>query len=167
MILLFCFSCKDNAGESGETAETTLTPVVTNPPTTPSAPVVNQAWTEEFMDLVNDHRRSIGLQDLTHDDGLGQIAIKHSQNMASGTVSFGHTGFSARCSQGRSVLGGGNWCGENVAMGQKTPQAAFTSWMNSPGHRANIETSRGTHTGFGYARSASGTYYWTQIFIEH
>ncbi len=27
---------------------------------------------------------------------------------------------------------------ENIAAGQPTPQAVVTSWMNSPGHRANI-----------------------------
>jgi len=28
--------------------------------------------------------------------------------------------------------------GENIAMGQITPDEAMTSWMNSPGHRSNI-----------------------------
>lgn len=118
------------------------------------------------MDLVNNHRTSIGLRALILDDGLNEIVLEHSQNMANKTVAFGHTGFSSRCSAGYDALGGGSWCGENVAMGQKTPQAAFTSWMNSSGHRANIESSRATHTGFAYAKSSSGTYYWTQIFIK-
>ncbi len=119
------------------------------------------------MDLVNDHRASIGLRALIHDDEMGTIARTHSQNMASGAVAFGHTGFSSRCSASKTALGGGNWCGENVAAGQTTPKAAFTSWMNSSGHRANIEQGRATHTGFGYAKSSSGKYYWTQIFVEH
>jgi uncharacterized protein YkwD len=86
--------------------------------------------------------------------------------MATGAVAFGHLGFSERCLVAKSLLGGGNLCAENVAMGQKSPSAVFTSWMNSPGHRANIEQSRVTHTGFGYAQSTSGIYYWTQIFME-
>lgn len=118
------------------------------------------------MDLVNDHRQGLGLRALIHDPGMEKIAQTHSQNMANGTVAFGHTGFSSRCSQARAILGGGNLCAENVAYGQKTPQAAFNSWMNSSGHRANIEQPRATHTGFGYAKSASGTLYWTQIFLE-
>lgn len=125
-----------------------------------------QTWTEEFMDLVNDHRQGLGLRALIHDPGMGDIAQTHSQNMASGKVTFGHDGFSTRCSEARSVLGGGNLCAENVAYGQKTPQAAFNAWMNSSGHRNNIEQARATHTGFGYAKSSSGTYYWTQIFLE-
>jgi uncharacterized protein YkwD len=86
--------------------------------------------------------------------------------MANGTTAFGHTGFSTRCSAAKSVLGGGNWCGENVAAGQKTPKDAFNSWMNSSGHRANIEKGQATYTGFGYAQNSSGKYYWTQIFLE-
>lgn len=28
--------------------------------------------------------------------------------------------------------------GENIAYGQRTPQAVVNAWMNSNGHRANI-----------------------------
>lgn len=176
--LLFTLSCnKNDSGKSSGSAEsqipaastnstlpggiTTTPPISTTPPTASS-----DAWTNEFMDLINNHRTSIGLRALILDDGLSEIVLKHSQDMANGTVAFGHTGFSSRCSAGYDVLGGGNWCGENVAMGQKTPEAAYTAWMNSPGHRANIESSKATHTGFAYAKSSSGTYYWTQIFIQ-
>lgn len=143
------------------------TPTPTPIPTPPTAPVVTETWTEEFMGYVNDHRRSIGLRALIHNDDMGDIARIHSENMAYGKVAFGHTGFSSRCSEARAALGGGNWCGENVAAGQKTPRDAFNSWMNSSGHRANIESSRASHTGFGYAKSSTGKYYWTQIFLEH
>ena len=158
------FSCKPtdqlNPDLSTPGEDTTTSPIDTE------TPGQIKTWTEEFMTLVNDHRISLGLQPLTHDESLSQIAETHSSNMARGLTSFGHTGFSSRCSAGKSALGGGNWCGENVAMGQKTPALAFKSWMNSSGHRANIEKSRATHTGFGYAKSSGGTYYWTQIFIE-
>jgi uncharacterized protein YkwD len=146
---------------------TPTTPTGPTTPTTPTAPSpTTQVWLEQFMDLINNHRQSIGLRALIHDDELGAVAQTHCQNMANGTVAFGHDGFSTRCSLGRKILGGGNWCGENVAAGQKTPQAAYTAWMNSPGHKANIEQSRATHTGFGYAKNSSGKYYWTQIFLE-
>lgn len=119
------------------------------------------------MDLINDHRKSMGLRALIHNDDMGDIARLHSQNMASGKVSFGHTGFSTRCSEARDAVGGGNWCGENVANGQRTPKDAFNAWMNSSGHRANIESAKATHTGFGYAKNGSAKYYWTQIFLQH
>jgi uncharacterized protein YkwD len=174
LLLLFTLGCHKDTGSSSEPAQdsqasTPVTNPVTPPPTeptTPETPVVTQTWTEEFMELINNHRVSIGLTPLIHDEGLAEIVLKHSQDMASGAVAFGHGGFSERCSASRSFLGGGNWCGENVAYGQKTPLAAYTAWMNSAGHKANIEQSRATHTGFAYAKNSSGTYYWTQIFIE-
>ena len=125
-----------------------------------------EKMTEEFMNLVNNHRISLGKQPLDHLPELGAIARTHSEDMATNTVAFGHTGFSQRCSEARLVIGGGNLCAENVALGQKTVKAAFNSWINSSGHRANLEQTRVTHTGFGFKQSSSGTYYWTQIFLE-
>ena len=52
--------------------------------------------------------------------------------------------------------------GENIAMGQTTPEAVVNGWMNSEGHRANILNSSYTQIGVGYA--ANG-HYWTQLFI--
>jgi uncharacterized protein YkwD len=125
-----------------------------------------QTFTNEFMDLINQHRIDLGLRPLLHDEGLGNIATQHSLNMATGAVAFGHLSFSERCLEAKTLLGGGNLCAENVAMGQKSPSVVFNSWMNSPGHRANIEQSRVSHTGFGFAQTSKGVYYWTQIFIE-
>ena len=100
------------------------------------------------------------------DEDLSKLAADHSSDMADQIVPFGHTGFSDRCSEGRFIVGGGNWCSENVAQGQKTAQALFTAWLNSSGHRANMESSKATHTGFGYQKSANGVSYWTLIFLQ-
>ena len=56
--------------------------------------------------------------------------------------------------------------GENIAMGQRTPQEVMTAWMNSPGHRGNILSTAFTEIGVGVAKSKSGSYYWTQMFIR-
>lgn len=187
-LLILSVACNKDSGSSDSTpstSNTTVTPdnsvadptspaIPTNPtkptvPVTPAPPVVvitDPTMTQDFMELVNDHRETLGLEPLIHDEEMAVIVTKHSMSMANGSVAFGHTGFSTRCNESKTALGGGNWCGENVAMGQKTVQAAFTSWMNSSGHKANIESSRATHTGFGFAKSSSGTYYWTQIFVE-
>jgi len=174
IILLLFFTVSCQGGDSSSDSESSIAEISSDgnysdpTPSSPSTPTTpNSTWTDEFMMLVNNHRRSLGLRDLIHNDQVGLIAQKHSQNMANGSVAFGHDGFSSRCSSAREELGGGNWCGENVAAGQKTPQAAFTSWMNSSGHRANIESARATHTGFGYAKTASGKLYWTQLFLQY
>lgn len=125
-----------------------------------------QKITTEYMGLVNDHRLGLGLEPLILEEGLDNLAKIHSIEMAGGEVAFGHDGFSERCAEAKLVLGGSNLCAENVAMGQKTAQAVFIAWMNSDGHRANIEQSRATHTGFGFQQNQNGTYYWTQIFVE-
>lgn len=176
IILLFTLGCnKDSSNTVESSPELTDAPITGDTGTSTSGSnsgieypsELPKSWTEEFMDLVNAHRTGMGLRSLIHNEDLAQIVREHSQNMANGSVAFGHSGFSTRCSDARSALGGGNWCGENVAAGQRTPQAAFTSWMNSSGHRANIESTRATHTGFGYAKNSSGKYYWTQIFIQN
>ncbi len=51
--------------------------------------------------------------------------------------------------------------GENIAMGSQTPQGVFQLWLNSPGHRANIENPSFRDVGFG----ASGTF-WTTDFAS-
>lgn len=163
LLLLTFISCNQDSSTPPEAGDINPDVNSTTPVTSTPSP---DAWAEEFMELVNNHRKSIGLRSLIHDDEVGRIAAKHSQNMASGSVAFGHSGFSARCADAKDALGGGNLCAENVAAGQTSPQSAFNSWMNSSGHRANIEQSRVTNTGFGYAKSSSGKYYWTQIFIE-
>jgi uncharacterized YkwD family protein/spore coat assembly protein SafA len=53
--------------------------------------------------------------------------------------------------------------GENIAMGQRTPQEVMTAWMNSPGHRANILKADFKEIGVGLARD--GSMYWTQMFM--
>lgn len=128
--------------------------------------VESETLTREFMILVNSHRKSIGLNSLEHVDSLSMIALDHSYNMATKVVTFGHTGFSARCAEARVDLSGGNLCAENVASGQRTAEAVFTSWMNSPSHRGNIESPRLSHCGLGIAQSESGSLYWTHLFLE-
>jgi uncharacterized protein YkwD len=53
---------------------------------------------------------------------------------------------------------------ENIAMGQPTSQEALRSWMNSPGHRANILNRGHGRIGVAAYRTASGVIYWCQQF---
>jgi uncharacterized protein YkwD len=54
--------------------------------------------------------------------------------------------------------------GENIAMGQKSAQEVFNSWMNSEVHRANILN--GSFNKMGGGLSDSSSKYWTQIFTN-
>ncbi len=129
-------------------------------------PAVVAKLTQEYMDLVNAHRTSIGRGTLVHVDNMQATALQHSSRMAIGKVAFGHTGSGSRCRVIKRSMGSGNLCGEIVAWGQKTPHRVFRAWLNSPGHRRIMEGKRYTHTGMGFARNKKGRIYWTQIFLE-
>lgn len=118
--------------------------------------------------LVNEHRESMDLPPLQFSDCIAAIARPHSVNMAAGTVAFGHDGFSARGTEIAEQCTTHNASAENVARnsaGTDPAQAAVQSWLSSSGHRSNIEGNY-THTGIGVARSQSGQYYFTQMFIR-
>ena len=57
--------------------------------------------------------------------------------------------------------------GENIAAGQGSPQAVLNSWMNSPGHKANIMNGNFSHLGAGYKEAPGTMYrkYWVQLFV--
>jgi uncharacterized protein YkwD len=51
--------------------------------------------------------------------------------------------------------------GENIAQGYPDPVAVMEGWMNSEGHRANIENCDYTVIGVGVNETG---WYWTQLF---
>ncbi len=120
---------------------------------------------EEILGLVNEHRKSMGLQGFKADENESRIAAKHSQNMASGKVGFGHSGFNARAKSIQKTNASVTAVAENVAEGQMTARQVVDGWLNSPGHRKNIE---GNYmlTGIGYAPDKKGNLYFTQIFTR-
>lgn len=120
----------------------------------------------QVLQLVNQERTSRGLKALTMDSALNNTATLKSQDMAK-LGYFDHTSptygspFDMMKQFGISF----RTAGENIAMGQTSPQQVMDGWMNSSGHRANILNSSYTKIGIGIARNSSGRYYWTQQFI--
>ena len=54
---------------------------------------------------------------------------------------------------------------ENVAAGQKTASDVVSSWLNSPGHRRNIENRNYVEIGLGLGETDEGLkIYWCQVF---
>lgn len=131
-----------------------------------SSTLLEDETIEELLILINQHRQQKGLREVILDLSISEIALGHSRDMATAKVTFGHTGFSTRCYLAREALGGGNLCLENVARGQQNAEQVFNSWINSSGHRQNIESSRVTHMGLGYEQDSKGVIYWTQFFLE-
>ena len=71
----------------------------------------------------------------------------------------GRSCFTALREAGASYSG----AGENIAYGQRSPEAVMQAWMNSSGHRANILSNKYTKIGVGYTVK-NGVTYWTQMF---
>ncbi len=122
------------------------------------------SYENEVIRLVNEQRAKKGLKALSADWELSRVARFKSQDMKDNKY-FSHTSpvygspFDMIKNFGISYRS----AGENIAKGQKTPQAVVDAWMNSSGHRANILNPSYTKIGVGYVADGN---YWTQMFIR-
>lgn len=122
--------------------------------------------TEDVLNYTNQFRRSKGLKILEMRDDLNAIARKHSEDMAKGRCSFGHSGYDLRVSKiKKTIKPCDGYVGENVAYGAHTGKEAFDIWKNSSGHRKNMLGDY-NYIGIGTARSRKGVIYYTQIFVR-
>jgi uncharacterized protein YkwD len=117
-----------------------------------------------LLDLTNAERKKAGVPELKPNEKLFQAARAHSANMArqerlSHILDDENPGDRLR----KVGYRGATW-GENCAAGQRTPEEAVSSWMNSEGHRQNLLNQQYTEVGLGIATSAGGTRYYTQVF---
>jgi len=114
---------------------------------------------------VNDYRESKGLSRLQWDPALGGVAQAHSQDMYDRSF-FSHTNPDGEDPFDRMSAAGISYesAAENIAKGYTTGQAVLNGWINSPGHRANIENAAYTHHGLGYVESGN---YWTHVFAKN
>jgi uncharacterized protein (TIGR03000 family) len=118
------------------------------------------------LEATNAVRAQAGLPPLQADPRLVEAAREHSNNMARHNT-IGHTldqgTFVDRLRRAGYVH---TAAGENCAQGQPTPAAAVQSWMQSPGHRANLLSSRYTEIGIGIQSGAGGQKFYTQLFAR-
>jgi uncharacterized protein YkwD len=115
----------------------------------------------EVHRLVNLHRTGMGLSALEWNNIIANECRQHSQEMANAHT-INHDGFNERINKIGETISW-SWAGENVAYNYSA-QGAVTAWLNSPGHKSNIE-SNSNLTGVGVAYDG-GTIYLTQIFIR-
>ena len=120
----------------------------------------------QIISLVNQHRSSLGLSQLQSNQGLSDSANWKSLNMA-GLGYFGHVDLDGRSPSARAAACGysGDF-GENIyyASYRATAESVVAGWLNSAGHKQNIETRGWTVTGVGVAVSARSETFWTQEF---
>ncbi|MFJ6619803.1 CAP domain-containing protein [Kitasatospora sp. NPDC091335] len=119
---------------------------------------------QEVVNLVNAERAKAGCGPVSAEPRLASAAQSHSDDMANRNY-FDHASPEGEHADHRIEAAGYNWStwGENIARGQKDPAAVMESWMNSPGHRANILNCSFKQLGVGVRTGANGPW-WTQVF---
>jgi len=135
-------------------------------------PVINDAFEQEVVTLVNQERTSRGIPPLKRTSSLDEAARYHSTDLGLDDY-FAHDSYDR--AGGDLVFVCSTWSrigsyydgarGENIAAGYGTPAAVVSAWMNSDGHRFNILNNGSWEIGVGYFEGAGGYYtYWTQDF---
>ncbi|EGE39809.1 sigma-70 family RNA polymerase sigma factor [Streptomyces sp. SID4928] len=150
----------------------TSTPAPPAPTTAPApdpdppapAPQAPAGTAGQVTDLVNAERAKEGCGPVTVNDQLNTAAQRHSADMEANDY-FSHTSQDGRDPGDRITAAGYRWStyGENIAKGQQTPADVMRSWMDSPGHRANILNCSFKEIGVGKQNSGGGPV-WTQVF---
>jgi uncharacterized YkwD family protein len=132
--------------------------------TTEAASGTLSQFEKQVVDLTNQERAKNGLPALKMDAELSKVAREKSNDMKAKNY-FSHTSPTYGSPFDMMKQFGVDYraAGENIAMGQRSPEEVVNAWMNSEGHRKNILSSNFTHIGVGH--NADGNY-WTQMFIS-
>lgn len=120
-----------------------------------------------ILDDINAYRVKHGLSQLKMNDAISIEAKKHSRDMALNVVPFGHELFKERMRRLFGQFKRPRGIAENVAYTSSGRNAdeLVKLWLNSPGHRRNIEGNYNL-TGIGVVQDKNGSVYATQIFLR-
>ncbi|MGW3955312.1 CAP domain-containing protein [Streptomyces sp. NPDC004752] len=131
--------------------------------TAPATVSVQAAAEAEVLRLVNVERARAGCGALTANSALTRLAEAFSEDMAARGF-FDHTDPDGATPWDRATeVGVTGLGGENIARGQADAAAVMKTWMDSPGHRANILNCDFKTLGVG-VHLGSGGPWWTQDF---
>ena len=121
----------------------------------------------QTVSLVNAHRASLGLSQLAVSPTLAASAYWKARHMAE----YGYMAHNdpappvGRTTGDRMQTCGytASW-GENIAAGYPTAQQVFQGWLNSPGHKSNMENPAWRAMGAGAAAADDGYMFWANTF---
>lgn len=121
------------------------------------------AYVSQVVTLVNQERVNAGLEPLAMDNALSAMALEKAKDMHHNRY-FSHQSptYGSPFDMMRSYGIKFTYAGENIAMGQRSPQEVMNAWMNSPGHRQNILSPNFTKIGVAHYNG-----YWVQAFIAN
>lgn len=117
----------------------------------------------EILERINNHRIGIGLNALNNLGIIKSVAHTHTDYMVE-INEVNHDNFIQRKNslvQHADAL----TVSENVAYGYNSAEAVVNAWLNSEGHRANLE---GNYTDFEISaeQNSEGRWFYTNIFIK-
>ncbi|MEL4897866.1 CAP domain-containing protein [Crocosphaera sp. Alani8] len=124
------------------------------------------ALEQEINQLVNQYRLSKNLPPLQMNAEISYVARQHSKDMANKRATFSHDGFDNRAKMVGKTIPYRSFA-ENLAYIKGYPdlaKVAVEGWIDSPGHRKNMEGEFNL-TGIGIAKNSEGEYYFTQLFL--
>ncbi|MFT6796091.1 MAG: hypothetical protein ACJART_001229 [Maribacter sp.] len=117
----------------------------------------------ELFEIINNYRISLNLNVLKFEGASYYFAKKHSKYMIlQGNTS--HDNFAKRAEQ-ISMNTGATYVAENVAKDYDTAVEAFEAWLESDGHRLNIEGDY-THSAISIKENEEGNLYFTHLFFK-
>ena len=156
--------------EKPATPTPTATPIPTATPTpaapTPTPEMSVEEMASEVIRLTNIERVKAGRSPLQYHAGLQRAAMVRAEEI---TRKFSHIRPDGTDSS-TALYENGVACdgGENIAAGQKTPEAVVRAWMNSSGHKATMMQQSITHIGVGVCKSPiTGQWLWVQDFSSN
>ncbi|MFS4454555.1 CAP domain-containing protein [Maribacter sp. 2304DJ31-5] len=118
---------------------------------------------EKLFDLINQHRKNLQLNTLSLEATSYHYAGEHTDYMISkGNTS--HDKFEERA-KAISDKTGAKFVAENVAKDYDTVEEALEAWLESSGHKKNIEGEY-THSALSIKEDSNGNLYFTQIFFR-
>ena len=127
-----------------------------------AAPSNQPAEVRVFVRLLNEHRVEVECPALIWDERVANVASAHSTDMARAGY-FSHTNLAGQSPFDRLRAARITYraAAENIAYGQQTGQDVLRSWLNSPGHRTNIDNCNYNRHGVGLVNAR-----WTHVFIR-
>ncbi|MEW5846478.1 MAG: CAP domain-containing protein [Bacteroidota bacterium] len=125
--------------------------------------VVPSEYETELLQLINNHRKGLGLPAIKNDEGIHAEALSYSQQMAAGKVPIGPPSFDnpiksllRRYKASKMV--------ELIGYDYLKPKDLFDAWMSSTSQRDIIEGNFNL-TGIGVFQSVNGKVFVTQVFL--
>ncbi|MCC7476932.1 CAP domain-containing protein [bacterium] len=127
-----------------------------------------QAYADEVFNLLNQYRASKSLAPLLRSPHLDALANAHCRDMAAREY-FEHDNLEGMDPEARmEAMDCPEWLlwAENIAVGYPGPAEVTQGWIDSTGHRTNMELEDAEYVGIGVWRNVQGTIFWSHNFAS-